>query len=80
MVSCRLWDRFTRKKCFNAEQLQTTSLNRVLTTLDLTTLGIGTTLGVGVYVLAGEVAKNTAGPSVVLSFAIAAFAAVLAGE
>ena len=46
-------------------------LHRVLGPLALTSLGVGATIGTGIYVLTGEVAHNYAGPSLMLSFLLA---------
>ncbi|XP_053954399.1 cationic amino acid transporter 2 isoform X2 [Anastrepha ludens] len=74
------WKVLTRRKILQAEGVEgDTKLNRVLGLFDLTTLGVGSTLGAGVYVLAGQIARDQAGPSVMLSFAIAALASLLAG-
>ncbi|XP_022163272.1 cationic amino acid transporter 2-like [Myzus persicae] len=68
----------TRKKS-NLDEPSKEKLNRVLTFFDLTALGTGCTLGCGVYVLAGAVAKSIAGPAVVLSFVIAAVVSAFSG-
>jgi APA family basic amino acid/polyamine antiporter len=52
-----------------------TGLKRSLGALDLTLLGVGCIMGTGIFVLAGQAAAVHAGPSVVLSFILAALCA-----
>jgi basic amino acid/polyamine antiporter, APA family len=46
-------------------------LHRVLGPVALTALGVGATIGAGIFVLTGEAARNDAGPSLILSFVLA---------
>ncbi|XP_067850643.1 solute carrier family 7 member 14-like [Heptranchias perlo] len=54
-------------------------LAQVLTTVDLVSLGVGSCVGTGMYVVSGLVAKEMAGPGVIVSFIIAAVASILSG-
>ena len=70
---------FSRRKRITAANALQSPLRRCLTVIDLTTLGIGSTLGAGIYILAGTVARDLAGPGVLLSFLIAGIASLLSG-
>ncbi|XP_070372963.1 cationic amino acid transporter 4-like isoform X1 [Equus asinus] len=50
---------------------------RRLTTLDLTFQGVGASMGFGLYVLTGIVAKWMAGPAVLVSFSVTTMASLL---
>src|SRR5258708_8469502 len=55
------------------------SLRRALGPTNLITLGIGAIIGTGIFVLTGTATATMAGPAIVLSFVLAAFACVFAG-
>ncbi|XP_063634309.1 cationic amino acid transporter 2 [Cydia splendana] len=54
-------------------------LSRCLTTMDLVSLGVGSCVGTGMFLVSGLVARKFAGPGVVFSFIIAALASIFSG-
>lgn len=73
----RLCQKLNRLKTFE-DDMMATSLKRCLNTLDLTLMGVGGMVGSGLYVLTGTVAKDIAGPAVIVSYIFAGFASLLA--
>ena len=53
-------------------------LKQVLGPAALTAIGLGATIGTGIFVLTGQVAANQTGPAITLSLLIAAFGSMLA--
>lgn len=53
-------------------------LNKNLTWVELTTFGIGVVIGAGIFTMTGRVAHSMTGPSIVISFTVAALACALA--
>ena len=78
MFNCNSFiQKLVRKKYVDFDS---TPLPRVLGLIDLTALGVGSTVGVGFYILAGQVARDIAGPAVTICFLIAAIASVFSGK
>jgi len=54
-------------------------LRRVLGPVSLTALGVGCAIGAGIFVVTGQVASQTTGPAIILSFVVAGIACIFAG-
>jgi APA family basic amino acid/polyamine antiporter len=53
-------------------------LRRVLGPIQLTSLGVGAVIGAGIFVSTGAVARQTAGPAMMLSYAVAGMVCIFA--
>lgn len=73
--------RLLTKKPFSAltGELDDNPLRRSLGALNLTTLGIGSIIGTGIFVLTGAAASQNAGPALVISMIISAVGCAFAG-
>lgn len=54
-------------------------LKRVLGPFSLTMIGVGSTIGAGIFVMTGDVAAHSAGPAITIAFILAGTACLLAG-
>src|SRR5436305_9015356 len=62
-----------------AGESEATTLRRALGALNLTRLGVGATIGAGIFVLTGTAAARYAGPAIVLSFVLAGLGCLFSG-
>ena len=80
IISKEMFRRFIkvvfRKKAIRGNVLDT-ELKRCFNLFSLTMLGLGTMVGSGIFVTTGTLAKNVAGPAIVLSYFISGFSAFL---
>ena len=75
------WNNIFRRKHIEtlmADMAGEHQLRRVLGPISLTALGVGAIIGAGIFVMTGQVAAVDAGPSIVVSFAVAAVGCALA--
>ncbi|XP_032985178.1 cationic amino acid transporter 3-like [Rhinolophus ferrumequinum] len=76
---CQFGQKLVRRRPLETRGESESCLARCLGTMDLVALGVGSTLGAGVYILAGAVARDKAGPAIVICFLVAALTSVLSG-
>ena len=69
----------TNNKTTTPQPEQQQQLHRHLTLLDLLAVGVGGTIGSGLFVLAGLVSHTYAGPAAVVSWGVSGLAALLSG-
>ena len=68
-----------KRKYVSSKQEESNKYIRCLNTLDISALGIASTIGIAVYILIGKLARDLAGPSIVISFSVAALSSLFSG-
>src|SRR5207248_7062570 len=76
-----LWKQLFGKKSLEMLKAEAEGENRlrhILGPLALTSLGVGVIIGAGIFVITGRVAAETAGPAIMVSYAVAGVGCALA--
>ncbi len=70
-----------RKKTISSiiDNAEKSKMKKTLTALDLILIGIGCTIGTGIFVVTGIAASNYAGPAISISYLLAAIVCIFAG-
>src|SRR5690349_7626913 len=80
LASMGLWSTKSLERLrAEAESEGAGTLRRSLGVVHLTMLGVGATIGAGIFVLTGTAAAQYAGPAIVLSFVLAGVGCLFAG-
>lgn len=80
MSELSYWKLLTRRKTISDPSQHTLPKTSKYKRLQLPNIGIATSFGIGIFAIIGFVARNVAGPSVIVSIAVAAVISFLSGK
>ncbi len=80
MSELSYWKLLTRRKTISDPNQHTLPETSKYKRMQLPNIGIATSFGIGIFSIIGYVARNVAGPSVIVCLAMAALISFLSGE